>query len=40
LPRKEGIKLYRLKYPEVLKFWNGIGNLKKEISGKNDLLKV
>ena len=40
--RKEGIKImYRLKHPEVLgvlKLASAI--LKKEISGKNDLLKV
>jgi ArsR family transcriptional regulator len=40
--RKEGIKImYRLKYAEVLQILEiASGILKKEISGRNDLLKV
>lgn len=40
--RKEGIKImYRLKHPEVLEILElASAILKKEISGKNDLLKV
>jgi ArsR family transcriptional regulator len=40
--RKEGIKImYRLKHPEVLEILELASTiLKKEISGKNDLLKV
>ena len=40
--RKEGIKImYRLKHPEVLEILELVSAiLKKEISGKNDLLKV
>ena len=40
--RKEGIKImYRLKHPEVLEILKlASGILKKEISGKNDQLKV
>jgi DNA-binding transcriptional ArsR family regulator len=40
--RKEGIKImYRLKHPEVLEILELVSAiLKKEISGKNDLLKA
>jgi len=40
--RKEGIKImYRLKHPEVLEILDlASAILKKEISGKNELLKV